>query len=322
MLRFITSLGFTMLVTCVLAQNTEVRSSTLGLQSGYSLNARVELGKYPVLHISANGGIGSVFLSDAIYPTLNAEVLMYTGGFGTRKPNIKKSNRPTVDIIVAMTITAGTSNQFQLGNETLIEDRNIPLYYFANYSYPSLINPFENSLSVGTNLIWSTDEGRSFQRVGFLNLHAARFQASYYNDGGPPMSSLGLGDKRDRYYTGGGVISYHGPKHTAINLIEATYHKFTGYSKNSYEVAGHLQQAFVSYKDTTQKFYNRSLWSLNVANPSQHWGLNIREYNRTSWDMQHRIHWGGYSPFHLVSHPRTISVSAQGYFSQVNVGLR
>jgi hypothetical protein len=274
-----------------------------------------------VLHISANGGVGSVFLSDAVYPTLNAEVLLYSGGFGTRKPYMK-NKRPTFDFILAMTITAGTSNQFQKGNELMVQERNIPLYYFANYSYPSLINPFDYSLSVGTNFIWSTDAGRFFQRVGFLNLHADRFQASYYNDGGPPMSSLGLGDKKDRYYTGGGVISYHGPRHTAINLIEATYYKFTGYSKNSYEVAGHLQQAFVSYKDTSQKFFNRSLWSINVANPSQHWGVSFREYNRSSWDMQHRIHWGGYTPFHLVPHAKTISISGQGYFSQVNVGLQ
>lgn len=310
-----------LLATSAVAQNTELRSNTFGLQSGYSLNARIEIGKYPVLHISANGGVGSIFLSEAIYPTLNAEVQLYSGGFGTRKP-IVKNKRPTFDFILAMTITAGTSNQFQQGNEMIVKDRNIPLYYFSNYSYPSLINPFEYSVSIGTNLIWSSDPGRSIQRVGFLNLHADRFQASYYNDGGPPMGSLGLGDKKDRYYTGGGVISYHGPKHTAINLVEAGYFKFTGYSKNSYEVAGHLQQAFVSYKDTSQKFYNRSLWSLNVANPNQHWGVNFREYNRTSWDMQHRIHWGGYSPFHLVAHPKTISVSGQAYFSQVNVGLQ
>ncbi len=322
MLKFFTSLIILALATSGVAQNTETSISSLSLQYGYSLKARIEIGKHPVLHISANGGAGSNFLAHQIYPTLNAEVQLYTGGFGTRKPNIR-GKFLTLDFILAMTVTTGFSkNLFQQKNETWIEDRNVPLYYFSNYSFPSLVNPYNYSASFGTNLVWSSDEGRLFQRLGFINLHADRFQASYYNDGGPPIDILGLGDKKDRYYTGGGIISYHGPKYTAINLVELGYHKFTGYSKNSYEVASQLQQAYVNYIDPTQKFFNRSLWTLNVANPQQHWGVNIREYNRTSWDMQHQIHWGGYSPFHLVSHDRTISVSGQAYYSQTNIGLR
>ncbi|MEO7991394.1 MAG: polymorphic toxin type 23 domain-containing protein [Chryseolinea sp.] len=322
MLKLTTCLAILVLATSSVAQKTEISVSSLSLQYGYSLKARVEISRHPVLHISANGGVGSTFLAHQLYPTLNAEVQLYTGGMGTRKPNIKGQSL-TFDFILAMTVTTGLSkNLFQQKNEAWIENRNMPLYYFSNFSFPSLVNPYDYSFSLGTNLVWSSDRGRFFQRLGFINFHVNRFQASYYNDGGPPIDFLGMGDKKDRYYTGGGIISYHGPKYTAINLVELGYHKFTGYSKNSFEVANHLQQAYVNYIDQTQKFFNRSLWSLNLANPQQHWGVNLREYNRTSWDMQHQIHWGGYNPFHLVAYDRTISVSGQAYYSQTNIGLR
>jgi hypothetical protein len=303
-------------------QTLEIKSSALSLQYGFSLKALIELGKNPAIHISANSGVGSTFIVNEIYPTINAEVQLYSGGLGTRKPLVKDKGF-TLDFIMAFTVTAGFSeNLFSKENLEPIRDRNIPLYYFSNYSYPSLINPYRSSVSLGSNLIWSNSKGRVFQRIGFMNLHINRVQASYYNDGGAPIDKIGLGDKKDRYYTGGGTISYHGPKHTLANLVEVSYYKFTGYSKNSYEVASHLQHAYVSYKEPLQQFFNRSLWSINVANPQQHWGLTLREYNRTKWDAQHLIHWSGYSPYHLVPHPRTRTIVGQTYFSQTKIGLR
>lgn len=303
------------------AQSTEIISSPLSLQYGFSLKAIVELGRYPVLHLSASSGIGSNFISPIIYPTLNAEVQFYTGGFGTQKPMAHKK-KSTVNFILALTVTGGYKNLLRVENELKLSGRNVPLYYFSNFSFPSLLNPFDNSLSLGTNLIWSTNKSKVFQRVGFLNLHPFRsFQISYYNDG-PPFDMLGLGDTKDRFYTGGGIISYHGPKHTAVNLVEFGYHKFSGYSKGSYEVANQLQHAYVSYKDDMQQFFNRSMWSLTIANPNQHWGVNLREYNNTKHDIQHLIHWSGYYPFHLVAHPKTVSVGGVGYFSYTKIGLR
>jgi hypothetical protein len=305
----------------LVAQSTETEPSPLSLQYGFSLKAVVELGRYPLLHLSANSGIGSNFISPIIYPTVNAELQFYTGGFGTQKPLAHKK-KSTLDFIVALTVTGGYKNLFRFENESKLADRNVPLYYFSNFSFPSLLNPFDNSLSLGTNLVWSTNKSKVFQRVGFLNLHPFRsFQISYYNDG-PPFDILGLGDKKDRFYTGGGILSYHGAKHTAVNLVEFGYHKFSGYSKGSYEVANRLQHAYVSYKDDTQRFFNRSIWSLTVANPNQHWGVNLREYNNTKHDIQHLIHWNGYYPFHLVTHPKTVSVAGVGYFSNTKIGLR
>lgn len=303
------------------SQSTETTTSSLSLQYGFSLKAVVELGRYPVFHVSANSGIGSNFISPILYPTVNAEVQLYTSGFGTQRPSIK-TKKPTLDFILAFTITGGYKNLFRVENESKLSDRNIPLYYFSNFSFPSLVNPFDNSLSLGTNLVWTTHKDKVFQRVGFLNLHPFRsFQISYYNDG-PPFDLLGLGDTKDRFYTGGGILSYHGPKHTAVNLIEFGYHKFSGYSKGSYEVANQLQHAYVSYKDDKQRYFNRSMWSLSVANPNQYWGVNIREYNNTRHDIQHLIHWSGYYPFHLVAHPKTISVAGVGYYSHTHIGLR
>ena len=297
------------------------KSNDYNLQYGYSLRVALELARKPILYIAISGGIASNFIAPEVYPSINGELLIYTGGIDTAKPTYKQ-NWFIVDFILAGTMTVGLgSNNFTSARQSLVEGRNIPLYYFTNFNNPTLVNPFNSSFSLGTNLIWSTK--RFPQRIGFINIHPVKeFQISYYNDGGPPVDLISLGDLQDRYYTGGAIISYHGPSHTLANLIEVGYHKFTGYSKNAYTAAKRLNQSFVDYTDTSQTAYNRSLWSVNVANPSRHWGINFREYNRTSWDMQHKIHWSGYSPYHLVPHKRTISLTGQYYYSTTFIGLR
>jgi hypothetical protein len=293
----------------------------LNLQAGYALKLMLELGKSTVFHAAISGGVASNFLTPEIYPSLHSELQVYTGGLGTRKP-LHHEPWFTVDFMMAMTVTAGiTSNQLRATNEVELRQRNIPLYYFSNLSAPPLINPFNSSVSLGSNLIWSTGD-RERQRVGFINIHPVeRFQISYLNDGGPPIDMLKTGDQEDRYYTGGVVFSYHGPRFTLANRVELGYHKFTGYTKNSYQVAKRLNHAYVNYMDTTQIYLNRSVWSLTVAH-AQQVGITARVYNKPGIDLQHFIHWKGYSPYHLVPHRPGVSFSGQFYYQITKIGLR
>src|SRR5690606_37731044 len=127
--------------------------------------------------LSGNVGIGKSWLNENIYPTFNTEFQLYYSGLGSNSlPKTKRE--PVLDVILAFTLTAGKEgddNYYSLA----------PLRYFSDFAYPSLKNPYEYSLSAGTNIIFSTDQNRETQRIGFLNGNAYGFQLSYYNDGTP-----------------------------------------------------------------------------------------------------------------------------------------
>jgi hypothetical protein len=175
---------------------------------------------------------------------------------------------------------------------------------------------------VGTNFIFTSDRNKKFQRTGFLNFHFNRFQISYSNDGGVPLSDIYLGDRKDRYYTGSALLSYHGKPFTAVNLIELSYHKFTGYTQNSFEASNQFDFAFVNYKKKEQRFYNKSMFTLNLANPVKGYGLNVKLYNKTKWDVQHLIHWSIFNSYHIVPYKEHLSISGTYYLSQTKVGLK
>ncbi len=295
-----------------------------GFQYGFSFKTTIEGGMKanPAINIrlSLNAGVGSDFLGSWMYPALNTELQCYNGGFGSR--NDKGKSRFCLDVITAITATTGFKNRHQLTNANSISRRNVPLYYFANFVQPALQNPFDHSVSVGSNLIFSTDKKKTFQRIGFFNLHVSRMQLSYYNDGGWPFADIYLGDRKDRYYTGGGTLSYNGARNSLAETIELGYHKFTGYAQSAFEVSNKMNLAYIQYRKGEQKFYNRSLWSLNIAHPSRGYGLNIRTFNYVDQDIQHRIHWGLSDSYHIVPYPAHWVINASYYSAYNKIGLQ
>lgn len=291
-------------------------------QYGFSLKAKLEFGikkDVPIWHyrFSANAGIGSQWVFEGLYPTFNTEMQIYNGGLGSR--NKKGRNRTTVDAIFALTLTTGFHNNFRKNNDNILEYRNVPLYYFADFVNPALQNPYKNSLSLGTNVIVSST--RELQRVGFLNLHPfEEFQISYYNDG-TPFGKLGLGDGKDRYFTGGGVVSVHTKLYTTVNLFEASYHKFTGYTLNAFELSNEMNLSYVYYEDQSQSDFNKSKWSVSAGNVSDGFGLAVSHYNSIKCDGQHLIHWIIYNAFHLVEEKAYYALEPAYYFKTNTVKI-
>ena len=281
-----------------LAQSKRVYSnSQLSFQYGFSIKGLVEFSltkksQKPIFRLCTDFGIGSNVLARALYFSINTELQLYNGGLGSKRREGYKKPGVTLDIINAFTLTTGLRNY--LTHDSLIHiihtDRNVPLYYFSNFSYPALQNPYSYSISAGTNFIFSSDKFKSSQRVGFLNLHLHTIQVSYYNDGGTPLEQTYLGDGKDRFYSGGALITYHGISDKGINLVELSFNKFTGYTKNAFEVSNKLDLAFVNYNNTEEKYYNKSLWSLDIGNPQKGFGLTLNRYNYTNWDVQDLIH--------------------------------
>ncbi|GAB2811450.1 polymorphic toxin type 23 domain-containing protein [Ferruginibacter profundus] len=304
----------------------DVKSSNNGIQYGFGVKAQVEFSTVqqtqpPHIRIAVTGGIGSSFIDNNIYPTLNTELQLYTNGLGSSKPG-KKKPCVNIDFVTALTLTAGVKDFLQQNRQQLFVNRNVPLYYFADFGLPALKNPFAYSFSVGTNFIFNNDPGKQFQRTGFVNFHFNRFQLSYSNDGGVPLSNIYLGDRKDRYYTGSVLLSYHGRPYTAVNLVELSYHKFTGYTQNAFEASNQFDFAYVNYKKTEQRYYNKSLFTLNIANPVKGYGINVKLYNKTKWDVQHLIHWSIYNSYHIVPYKEHLSFSGTYYLSQTTIGLK
>lgn len=326
--KWVSTIFCCVVITAVNAQaKLSVKQSTNGLQYGFSVKALLECSTVKhtqPLHfrLVLAGGIGSSFIDNNIYPTLNTELQLYNNGLGSSKPGNTIKPRLNLDLITALTLTAGVKDFLQQSRRSLFLNRNVPLYYFADFGLPALQNPFAYSMSVGTNFIFTNDPGKQFQRTGFLNFHFNRFQISYSNDGGVPLSNIYLGDRKDRYYTGSVLFSYHGKPYTAVNLLELSYHKFTGYTQNSFEASNQFDFAYVNYKKTRQRFYNKSLFTLNVANPVKGYGASVKLYNKTKWDVQHLIHWSIYNSYHIVPYKEHLSFSGNYYLSQTSVGLK
>lgn len=243
----------------------------------------------PTIRCSATTGIGYQLEGLHLFPTVHAGILLFnTGAIGSdlSKPWHKFSSH----LFLSTTATA------QLDKRSYsYEERYVPLYHFADFTANPLQNPYKSSISFGA--IWIRMSEHQKQRIGFVNGNFyGRAQISYYNDGGPVLKCIG--DKRDRYYTGGLTISYHGNEHAAIDLIELSYHKFTGYVKHAFDVADKLQQDFLVYADTSQFAYNHQRWKLNVADLSSGFAGHIALYDVNRLDLQDFLHFSTNVPYH------------------------
>ncbi len=304
-------------------KNTTFFSSATAVQYGYGIKATADLSGVErfSFRIGISGGIGAFVWQNWFYPTINTDLMFYKGGLGSNYPGKKSKKWLSIESVISYTATLGWSNRMNTVNKARPGLRNYPLYYFNNWTVPSLQNPFRYSASVGGNaVILFTKKKYNAQLVGFLNAHIDRFQASYINDGPPFWPPLG--DRFDRYHTGGGFLSFHGNDDWAINIIELGYNKFTGYSPSSYELSNKIGSSYVFYKDPNENYYNKSNLHLTVGNTVKHWGVSVMAYNYPRLDIQHRIHSNMYFPLHLVPYKGSVAVGGVFYYQQSKIGLQ
>jgi Bacterial toxin 23 len=299
-------------------------SNPRGEQSGASIKMQAEIGdrKNPFnWRLGLCAGAGGYLGGNWLYPSINADIVLYHGGLGSKRPTYKTGPFADVEFNIAYTFTAGFSNRMKNTSKLNPMIRNYPLYYFNNFCTPSLQNPLNISASWGGNLIFfPTRCTTKFQQVGFLNIHVDRFQFSYTNDG-PPFS-LPFGDKFDRLHTGGGIISLHGNRNWAIDLFELGFNKFTGYSRNSYELSNQSGVIYLYYKDALQQAYNKANIYINVASARNNWGVTVSCYNSPKWDIQHIIHQTLFYPLHMVPHKKYFAVGGMFIYGAAKIGLQ
>ena len=298
--------------------------SSSGTQYGYALKMQAEIGgkkNWLNFRIGISAGAGAFLGENWCYPSFHTEVMLYNGGIGSKKPGDKSDHGVGFEFLVSYTLTAGLENRMRLSQKLRPGNRNYPLYYFSNFTFQPLQNPYNWSISWGGNLIFTLSRSHNkFQQVGFANVHLDRIQFSYINDG-PPFSPP-FGDKFDRFHTGGGFISLHGDDDWPANLFEMGFNKFTGYSNNAYELSNKIGTNYVYYHDEKQHYYNKSRFYFNFANTAKRYGVSLNLYNYPRLDVQHKIHLNSFYPLHMVPYQPHTAIGGAFYFAHTKIGLQ
>jgi len=284
---------------------------------GASLKVAVSISNAsPVIRIGSSVGIGILALNNDVFPSAHLEWDVYLNGLGTRSGSPHHKNQLTTDVFLAATLTGRLGGGKYTDNYYKNPAWNQPLYCWSDFAQPPLQNPFWNSLSVGSVWALSFDKQKrlahgGIQRIGFLNGHADQFDLSYTNDGGGLISQSRLGDHRDRMYTGCGHLSFHPKTMDGINSYELSFHRYTGYSRQAFELSCDMHLGFVDYHDSVQQYYSRSEFCLRVGSTTQGWAGTVRWINpRNRREVQNLIHYIGDFSQHQILYPTGFALGA------------
>jgi len=279
-------------------QSQATRNDDFRLGFGIKLSAEIQNTKQLSFRASATGGIGQyIKINDngfGTLPTAHIGVLLYNKGILGSQLNTKFKKCVFLDFFTNFTLTSGGKN---ITNNNRLDDRRVPLYHFSDFTSNPLQNTFKHSVSFGSNIIFNPHKYRNTQSIGFFNLNVARTaQISYYNDGGPILKYLG--DKKDRYYTGGLVLSAHFNTNTEFSLVELSFHKFTGWQPYAFDLSDKLQMDYIPYKNEAVFGFNQQRWKLSLTSDKNNYTVFVNAYDVDVWDVQDILHFNRDNPFH------------------------
>lgn len=254
------------------------------------LNIELQTTKYPAnFKLSISAGVGYNIDDINLLPTLHTGIILFNRGV-IGSSFVDPWNKVRTHFFYSIMGTVELDKR-----DYNFTERYVPLYHFSDFTANPLQNPYKSSLSFGR--IWIKMQEGMNQKVGVFNLNVlGRAQITYYNDGGPVLRHLG--DKLDRHYTGGIVFSYHGNEKEDIDLIEVSYHKFTGYARHAFDIGDKLQMDFLVYADKSQLAFNHQRWKINVSDLSSGYSGNISLYDFNALDVQDFIHFNSNVPYH------------------------
>ena len=186
-----------------------------GLESDIDLNAQVTatftLGeKSGTSHFNANFSIGISARDSFEQISLNIAGNLTNGGLGSANG---QSGKLRGNLVISPSLTLGSGNT----------QTPAPLITFQSGSLTSVNNSFYLSATHAQNFVFSTSN--SFQRVGAYGVKIGDFSLSTYNDTGKF-----LGDKEDRWWTGGGSVAITNFLGNSANTLIFGNDVFTGNS--------------------------------------------------------------------------------------------
>lgn len=288
-----------------------------GLNYGVSLDARLELvykyGYLTNLRIGVAGGAG-YYLNDNFMPYSQMGISLFQGGIGS-SISVSQRNRINLEMNNAVGIIGGIASGHVIHR---------PVYTMGKFISNPIKHPYSYYLNLSTTFIQrisknqkpsSRQNGRFSQRVGAAALGLGQVEINYYNDG-MPYHFLGLGDNKDRYYTGGGFINFttnYNPHKIPVFVddIYVGFDRFTGFFPESFELAYSLHLNEVPYKDLTQAYYNKGRFFVGTSFRDIK-GLNtfvsLNDFDEL--DVQYLIHLTRKQPLHRTLHKSNIGFNA------------
>lgn len=283
---------------------------------GVSTRAVFDLGKNlkSSFRIGISTGLGYSFYSSNL-TSLNLEYSFLWSGLGTYR------NEDCSYFVFSPNFTQSFTSSYQ--SNILNEYRNQPLYYFTDLVAPSLQNPFLNSGSVGVNFVKFFNKrirDYQWQRIGHIGFKFNAFHIAYNNDGGPILKLIG--DKEDRYFTGGGFVNVHLNQDLIVNKFNISFYKFTGYNEMSFEASDELLYSSVDYKDANQNYFNKGFWEFGIGN-SEFGSAFVRINNpNNTKEFQNFIHYHMGFGYHQNLDGKYISYGLSPTFTQSYIKLK
>ncbi|MEO1517456.1 MAG: polymorphic toxin type 23 domain-containing protein [Bacteroidota bacterium] len=143
---------------------------------------------------------------------------------------------------------------------------------FQPYSTTALEHPYDHyAVTLGSSFI--VNNKKRHQHIGHFGFSVLDFSLMYFNDGGPIVQQLSLGDARDRWWTGGLHLSIH-PRNSDFRW-SATYLVYTGYSENAYVLSSLMDLKAVMYASNQAYFLNKGLLSVAVQHKPSGFGAGL-----------------------------------------------
>ena len=259
------------------------------------------------LQMSITGGASQSLFCNSVMLYYQPSLLLYQGGLGS-KATFKDINNFRFELVNCVGTTFGFTERIVPNVREAHTPILRPLVTWSASNATALYNPYVYSATLSTNIIWTNARNKNgahqTQRVGFTGISVPYVSAGYSNDGPPFDYGRSLGDTYDRYWTGRGFVrveidcNKNANKLVDKNVWQFTleYDKFTGFSRDLYEVANVLGLRFVPYGD--ESAYNKSQWSFKFLNRPYNIGGSVTWSNSERADIQHIIHKVGKYPFH------------------------
>lgn len=265
------------------------------VQYGFAVKATIDFNglenyfKHSNFNVSVTGGAGfHPFEASFVYPSIHMGFLLFNQGNPGAPYNQGFFKSTRLNLFSNFTITSGVWR-----NNINHQLRRVPLYHFGDFTANPLLNPFQHSLGLGTNLIFFLDKYKDgYQRIGFGNILIDRhFQFNMLNDGSI-FAILNLADGYDRYFTGGGQFSWHQDATNWIDSFELSFMKHTGYEPLTFETSNLLQSDFISFQNKKTIYYSTNRLRFRVNSTQDNLSLHFTMHNMDV-DFQDIIHLSG-----------------------------
>jgi len=134
-------------------------------------------------------GVGLSANKDNFMTSLNVSGRVYGGGLGTTGTKNGQTGFG-MDIVASPAITYGKGTDTPMALST---------FNAGTYNLTGVNNPYQKSITLGSNFVANTE---GYQRVGNISFRSNNYTMNIYNDFIPL-----LGDRDDRWWTGGGMIN-------------------------------------------------------------------------------------------------------------------